>query len=319
MTLKPDNDSALSLATIERRSLFRGFGALLASSLLTTEAQGQQVESGLVKRDLTDRELKGTPAIFEPGQRGNFDLDDNVGNRLATLKATNNLVGKKTYVAMFSRVYLGPQGRGGAAIHGHLGLWTWMLQWPDPQEYPNTPKGTVVQRAMFTGIILDPWTYKPAKSIYNPYLKKQVEATDSLFAESYLLYPTGGGRSLDRPAFMDSPEQRTAQKNPYMVWGDKLAIFLAGLFQNEGPNQPRMDGSIWTSDYRQIMDPKQDLVTTDYNFAGLMRAWERPWIGVGKDDQAQLLWNVKGTKLHSVDDFPDVMKTHMVRKYPDRV
>jgi hypothetical protein len=309
----------LSLSGIERRSLFRGFGALLASSLLTQEAAAQQVESGLVKRDLTAKELKGTPAVFEPAQRGNFDLDDLVGNRLATLKATNNLVGKTTYVAMFSRVYLGPQGRGGAAIHGHLGLWTWRLQWPDPKEYPNTPKGTVVQRALFTGIILDPWTFKPVRTVYNPYLKKNIEASDSLFAESYLFDPTGGGRSIDRPQFMDSPEQQTARKNPHMIWGDKLSIFLAGLFQNEGPNQPRMDGSIWTSDYRQIMDPKVDLVTTDYNFAGLMRAWERPWIGVGKDDQAQLLWNVKGTKLHSVDDFPEVMKKHLVSKYPDRV
>jgi hypothetical protein len=309
----------LSLASIERRSLFRGFGALLASSLLTTEAAAQQVESGLVKRDFTAQELKGEPAVFDPAQRGNFDLDSDVGNRLATLKATNNLVGKTSYVAMFSRVYLGPQGRGGAAIHGHLGLWTWRLQWPDPKEYPDTPKGTVVQRALFTGIILDPWKFQPARTVYNPYLKKNVEASDSLFAESYLIFPTGGGRSIDRPQFMDSPEQQAARRNAHLVWGDKLSIFLAGLFQNEGPAQPRMDGSIWTSDYRQIMDPKVDLVTTDYNFAGLMRAWERPWIGVGKDDQAQLLWNVKGTKLHSVDDFPQVVRKYLVDKYPGRV
>jgi hypothetical protein len=315
-----DEESRIeSLGSIERRALFRGFGALLATSMLSREAAAQQVQSGLSRSMLTEKELSGEPAVFDMEQRGNFDLDDLVGNRLATLKATNNLVGKKTYVAMFSRVYLGPQGRGGAAIHGHLGLWTWILQWPDPKEYPKVPKGTVVQRALFTGIILDPWTYKPAKTIYNPYLKKNVEASDSLFAESYLIFPQGGGQSLDRPEFMDSPEQRAARRNAYMMWGDKLSIFLAGLFQNEGPNQPRMDGSIWTSDYRQIMDPKVDLVTTDYNFAGLMRAWERPWIGVGKDDQAQLLWNVKGTKLHSVDDFPDVMKKHVVSRYPERV
>lgn len=318
-TVTTENQTGDSLGSIERRALFRGFGALLASSVLTKEALAQQAESGLARSVLTEKELAGEPAVFDESKRGNFDLDDPIGNRLATLKVTNNLVGKKTYVAMFSRVYLGPQGRGGGAIHGHLGLWTWQLQWPDPKQYPDAPKGTVVQRALFTGIILDPWTYKPAKTIYNPYLKKNVEASDSLFAESYLIFPNGGGQSLDRPEFMDSPEQRQARKNPYMVWGDQLSVFLAGLFQNEGPNQPRMDGSIWTSDYKQVMDPKVDLVKTDYNFAGLMRAWERPWMGVGKDDAAQLLWNVKGTKLHSVDDFPQVIKTHMISKYPDRV
>lgn len=316
----PDIQPAVEpIGDIERRTLLKGFGALVATSLLTEDARAQQIASGLAKRDFTEAELKHPPAVFDVSERGNFNLDDPLGNRMASLKATNNLSGKKTYVAMFSRVYLGPQGRGGAAIHGHLGLWTWQLQWPDPKVYPNVPKGTVVQRALFTGIILDPWTYKPVPKIYNPYLKREVETADSCFAESYLFYPNGGGSSLDRPQFMDSPEQKQMQKNAYVRWGDQLSIFLAGLFQNEGPNQPRMDGSIWTGDYRQIMDPKVDLVKVDYNFAGLMRAWERPWIGVGKDDQAQLLWNVKGTKLHSVDDFPDIMKTYLVKKYPDRV
>lgn len=307
------------IGDLQRRALFKGFGAMLAASALPQAALSQQAASGLAKRDLTEQELKGEPAVFEPNERGNFDLDDALGNRMATLKATNNLSGRKTYVAMFSRVYLGPQGKPGAAIHGHLGLWTWQLQWPDPKVFPKVPKGTVVQRALFTGIILDPWTFKPAPKIYNPYLKKEVETSDSLFSESYLFYPNGTGSSLDRPQFMDSPEQRKAAKNAYVRWGDQLSIFLAGLFQNDGPNQPRMDGSIWSGRYRDIMDPKVDLVTVDYNFAGLMRAWERPWIGVGREDDAQLLWNVKGTKLHSVDDFPEIMKTYIARKYPDRV
>jgi hypothetical protein len=305
---------------VDRRTMFRGLGGLLAASALTREALAQQQASGLVKRDFTAEEMKLPPAVFDMSERGNFKLNETLGNRMATLKATNNLSGKKTYIAMFSRVYLGPQGRAGAAMFGHLGLWTWQLQWPDPKAFPNVPKGTVIQRALFTGIILDPWSYEPARKLYNPYLKKEVEASDSLFAESYLFYPNGGGSSLDRPQFMDSPETlKNVRRTPHVRWGDKIAFTLEGLFQNEGPHQPRMDGSIWTGDYKSLMDPKTDLVTFDYNFAGLMRAWERPWIGVGPDDQAQLLWNVKGTKLHSVDDLPEVMKQHLVRKYPDRV
>jgi hypothetical protein len=308
-----------SLGQIERRMLFKGVGGAIGAALLGRAAQAQQAASGLARRDLDAQDMKGEPAVFEDKLRGNFDLNDPYGNRMATLKATNNLSGKRTYIPMFGRVYLGPQGKPGSAIHGFLGLWTWQLQWPDPKKFPKVPKGTVVQRAMYTGVMTDPVSFKPTGKVYNHHLKKEVETRDSAFAESYLFFPDGTGSSLDRPEFMDSPEQREAAKNPYVRWGKDLSIFLAGLFQNEGPNQPRMDGSIWSGDYTRIMDPKDDLVPVDYNFAGLMRAWERPWMGHAKGDDTQLLFNVKGTKLHSVDDFPDIVKEHLVKKYPDRV
>jgi len=305
-----------TMEQFERRMLFKGVGGALGAFWLGGEAQAQQAASGLSKRDI---DMNGNPAVFDAAERGNFDLEDPKGNRLATLKVTNNLVGKKTYVAMMGRVFLGPQGKAGAAIHGFLGLWTWQLFWPDPKEHPNAPPGTVQQKAMYTGVMTDPTTFKPAAKVYNHYLKKEVETKDSAFAESYLLFPKGGGTSIDRPEFMDSDSVRKSQLNPYVRWGNDLSIYLTGIFQNEGPNQPRMDGSCWTSDYKRVMDPKDELVTTDYNFAGLMRAWERPWIGIGKDDNAQILFNTKGTKVHSVDDFPDIVKEYLVKKYPDRV
>jgi hypothetical protein len=308
-----------NLGQIERRMLLRGVGALAGAAVCGTTAQAQQAASGLSKRDLSSDDMKGEPAVFEQKERGNFNLDDSYGNRMASLKVTNNLSGKRTYIPMMGRIYLGPNGHPGAAIHGLLGLWTWQLQWPDPKRFPNVPKGTVVQRAMYTGVITDPFTFKPTDRVYNHYLKKEVEARDSLFAESYLFFPNGTGSSLDRPEFMDSPEQRKAAMNPHVRWGDDLSIYLAGLFQNEGPNQPRMDGSIWSGSYKRIMDPKDDLVPVDYNFAGLMRAWERPWMGHAKGDDTQIMMNVKGTKLHKVDDFPDIMKENLLKKYPDRV
>ncbi|MDX2142541.1 MAG: hypothetical protein SFV19_04240 [Rhodospirillaceae bacterium] len=304
---------------IQRRSMVRGIGAAIGSALFAKEAYAQQAASGLSKRDLDATEMKGEPAVFEDPLRGNFNLDDPYGNRMASLKMTNNLSGKRTYIPMFGRVYLGPQGKPGSAIYGFLGLWTWQLQWPDPKKFPNVPKGTVVQRAAYTAVMTDPVTFKPAKTVFNHVLKKEVETKNSLFAESYLFFPDGTGSSLDRPEFMDSPEQREAAKNPHVKWGKDLSIFLAGLFQNEGPNQPRMDGSIWSGDYNRIMDPKDDLVPVDYNFAGLMRAWERPWMGHAKGDDTQILFNVKGTKLHSVDDFPEIMKEHVLKVYPERV
>ena len=71
--------------------------------------------------------------------------------------------------------------------------------------------------------------------------------------------------------------------------------------------------------YAALMDPDQPLVETRYNFTGIMRAWERPWLGVARPDKTQLLWNVEGKKIHSVDRIPDFIYEHLLSKYSDRL
>lgn len=303
----------------ERRTLLKGMGSVLAtgiaaSGLTLRDAWAQQEASGLTQSRFADEAMNGKPWVHRGSQ--DFDWATPQGNRLATLKITNNLVGEKTYVAMFSRVLLGPQGKPGAPLHGHVGLWTWQLQEPDPKEFPDAEPGSVVQRALFTGMILDPYTYKPVDAVHNHYTGKAVKVKDSVFAETYVLKPKGGHESIDRPEFMT--EERTTL-NPHVVWGDEISVFLAGIFQNEGPNQPRMDSSVWTASYADFKNPDKPLIRSDYNFAGLMRAWERPWIGVDKSDDAQLLWNVKGTKVHRVEEIPALVRDTILKKYPDRV
>lgn len=305
--------------SIGRRTLMKGMGSLLATSLASTglgvaPAFGQQEASGLSNRSFSQEKLRGKPWVYEGSQ--DFDWSDVESNRMATLKITNNLVGAKTYVPMFSRVLLGPQGKPGAPIHGHIGLWTWQLQEPDPKEFPDAEPGSIVQRALFTGMILDPFTFEPVESVKNHYTGEEVEVSDSLFAETYLMRPKGGHESIDRPEFMT---EKRVSLNPHVVWGDEISVYLTGIFQNEGPNQPRMDSSVWTTNHADFSDPDKPLIKTDYNFAGLMRAWERPWIGIGKEDDAQLLWNVKGTKLHSVEEIPGLVADNILKKYPDRI
>ena len=317
------NQSGFNLQTeIERRRLLKGFGALMGASLvgsafISEQAYAQQAASGLMNRSLSQKELQGEPFVFD--EHGPFDMDDSQGNYAATFKITNNLIGAKTYVPMFSRVLIGPQGKPGSVIHGHIGMWTWQLQKPDKELAKKIPEGSFIQRALFTGMILDPFTYEPVDRVYNKYLDKEVNTEDSVFAESYIFFPNGTIASIDRPEFMSDPDEKEPKKKTYVRWGDEISIFLDGIFQNTGPNQPRMDTSTWTTSYKDLMNPNKALIKTDYNFAGLMRAWERPWMGVGKDDDTQLLWNVKGTKMHSVDDMPKLILDNIVKKYPDRV
>ncbi len=311
---------AEGMLDLHRRSLLAGIGAMAGASLFGTRATAQQVASGLDKRSQSAEAMAGKPMVFDKALRGNFDLATPLGNYLATMKMTNNLVGARTYIPMMGRIYLAPRGKPGREIHGLLGMWTWQLMRPDPKQFPNLPAHTVLQRASYTGIMTNPNTFEPAKSVYNHVLDKQVEPQDSLFAESYLFYANGTGSSIDRPQFMTTGYGDTAGlRNPFVNWGEQLSLYLAGLFQNEGQNQPRMDSSIWSAPRSKIMDPGSNLVPCDYNFTGLMRAWERPWSGHQKGDDTQLLANVKGTKLHSVEDIPDIVKRHLVEKYPERL
>lgn len=314
-----------------RRSALLALGGIagaLAACQGETDAQARSEEKdekpkeelkpdGPDKSQLTDKQWAGEPWVAE--KQGNFDLNDERDNRLATFKITNNLVGQKTYVPMFSRAILGPQGKGGSVIYGHMGFWTWQMQIATKEEFPDAPDGSLVQRAMYTGMILDPVTYEPTDSIYNAFLDKYVTPVDSTFAESYLFYPSGGTNSVDRDNFIiDDPDEKKDLK-PTVRWGDEIATFLDGIFQMDGPFQPRVDNSIWTSNYKDIMDPNKPLVQTDYNFAGLMFAWMRPWMGFEKYSDTQVLWNVKGTKMFDPDQFPEMLRKHLVEKYPNRV
>ena len=289
-------------------------GALARMSLFPEAAQAQtQPKLQSLKPEL----WKKTP--WTPSKRGNFDLAKYSDNHLATMKITNNLVGERTYIPMITRALLGPQGKAPAVLYGHVGMWIWQLQEVDLEEFPKAVPGAMVQRAMYTGMILDPKTYEPVETVYNHVLDRHVKVEDSLSAETYVFNPGGGGESVDRAGFMKDAETANRRLRPMARFGDDICLFLDGIFSSEGPHQPRMDTSIWTMNHDDLMNPDRLLQPVDYNFAGLMRAWERSWTGFSKPDETQILWNVKGTKMHSLDRMPDIIKRTLLAKYPDRI
>ena len=50
-----------------------------------------------------------------------------------------------------------------------------------------------------------------------------------------------------------------------------------------------------------------------------MRAWERLWLAVAKSDKIQLLWNVEGRNIHSVDRIPDFINEYLLSKCGDHL
>ena len=312
---------------MDRRSLLRSFGVagalgplMMTSAVTETRAQDESIVSST---DLPAHfgDKKGELGIIDANPP--FNMKNALENWQATMKITNNLIGAKTYVPMFTRAYILPQNKPASVLFGHMGFWTWILQKPDPDEFPDAKEGQVVQRALYTGRILHPWSFEPVEELYNPVLDKMVETEQSMFGESYLITPAVGGESLDRDSFRDADEYTKARIEngglPNFRFNEQISIILAGIFQGEGSFQPRADSSIWSTNYDELMDPDNHLIKTEYNFTGIQRARGRKWLGLAEDDPTQLMWNVKGQKVHSVDDFPDQIKDWVFDEHPDRV
>jgi hypothetical protein len=312
---------------LDRRAIVAGLsGVMTALGGLHLGAGPAQAQSNAASSTLPGylppEAWKAEPGVI--GGKPPFDLKDPMQNWFALMKTTNNLVGARTYVPMFMRVFFCPQGKAGFPLYTSYGMWTFQFQKPDPAKLPNTIKdlqpNDVVQRALYTGIICDPFTFEPVEEIDNPYVGKKVMVRDSVFAESWLLRAGGRGfEGIDRPGFREDNPERARRGTPNVRFGDEISFNIAGILKTEGPLQPRVDGSFWTVKYDELMDPKKDLIKARYGFAGISRARERKWLGVSDTDESQLLFNTQGWKVHSVDDIPDAVKATVLKKYPDRI
>ncbi len=250
-----------------------------------------------------------------------FDLDDPVGRWGALMKSTQNPLGGRTYVSSYSRVYLTEVGKPARVFYGTCGTWSFQNVVPIPGQYPQFepfPEGTALQLGLYTGVVLDPYTFEPVDQIRNPITGEMLTPEDSIFAESYLLYPGGGMTSVERSQFMDS---REPMMHSYVKSGNNFSWIIPALFAGEGDFQPRMDSSWWRCDYDKLMDPAIDLVDCDYSWVGITRAAEKKWWGM--QDQPDgiygTLWNTYGTVAKRLEDVEGIVLEHVFSKYPERV
>lgn len=309
-----------------RRMFVAAFSAGAAMSALGagTRAHAQDEQDGQEAtfnaydrmREFKAGEMDGTPWVAP--KLGHFDLDDPIDNTLAKLKMTNNLVGSRTYIPMIVRMHLAREDQPGGLLFGVAGMFTWQLQEPDPEEFPDLPDGTVVSRSMYTSRYLDPETMEPAERLENPYNGRMMEIEDNLFAENFLIFSKGGGRFVEEPEFADDDPDRP-KLSLFKKWGDELVLFLGGAYSKPGKHQPRFTENIWRSNYKDVMDPERTLIDMNYSFAGANKAFEKPWAGYTEADSDLLIDLAVGKKVHNVDDIPDFHKRVLLERYPDRI
>lgn len=268
------------------------------------------------QREFVHNEMDGVP--WTAAQTGNFDLEDPRQNHLAKLKMTNNLVGRRTYIPMLTRQLVARENLPGGLLLGIASMFTWQLQVPDPEEFPDLPEGTALMRSMYTAIHLDPRTMEPVATLKNPFNGKLMEMEDYIFVENFLAFPLGGSRFVEELQFADDDPD---QPRPSLIkeWGDDLVLFLGGVYSQPGRHQPRFTENTWRCAARDVMDPDVSLIQTNYNFLGINKAFEKPWAGYTMSDTDNLCSLATGKKVHSPEDLPDFHKRVLAEKYPDRL
>lgn len=317
-----------------RRALLRTFGSAAGLFALSsaTGAHAAMQEAASSSGDTESDEIfnaynriktfdndelnSGTPWVAP--QHGNFDVEDPVQNTLMRLKMTNNLVGERTYIPMLVRLMIGREQYPGGPFLGAAGMFTWQLQVPDPELFPDIPEGTALLRSLYTSVYLDPATMEPVEELLNPYNGKIMKLEDQIFIENFLSYPKGGSKLIEEPQFSnDDPD--TPKLRHIKAWGDELVLFQGGVYDKPGIHQPRFTENMWASPLADVMNPDVSLVDTRYTFTGLNKAYEKPWAGYSTDDNDVICDLAYGKKVHSIDAIPDFHKRVLVEKYPDRV
>lgn len=282
------------------------------------EESSQEVFNAYNRMRTFDKGEMDNSTPWAASKTGNFDLDDPIDNNLVKMKMSNNLSGERTYVPMIMRQVIGREKLPGNHLAGGVGLFSWQLQEPDPEEFPNLPKGSSIMRSYYTAVYLDPETMEYSESIKNPLNGKLMNPEAALFAENYITYPKGGSRFVEEPQFLDDDPDKP---KPSLIkrFGDDLIKFGGGIYNEPGLHQPRFTETSWKADYQDVMDPGKDLIKAEFNIMAVNKAFEKPWAGYTENDQDLLFSKATGKKVHSLDDLPDIHKRLIAEKYPERL
>lgn len=316
-----------------RRSMLAAIGGTLGALAagsglrpLAAQENGEKDNEGVYRdgvfssyyrpKSFENNEMDGRPWVSPV--KGNFDTNQPYHNRLARMKMSNNLSGRRTYVPMLIRKVLAREDIPGGVLLGSAAMFTWQLQLPEPDEFPDAPEGSMVMRTVYTALYLDPETMEPIQRLENPFNGTMMELEDYLSIETFLLFPTGGSRLVQEPEFMDD-DPDAPKLTLIKHWGDDAVLFMGGTYSEPGIHQPRFTELQWRCKHADLMNPEKDPIESYYSFTGISKAYEKPWTGYNYEDGEMLVDSAIGRKVHSVEDIPDYHKRVLVEKYPDRV
>jgi hypothetical protein len=293
----PRRDSLLAFAGL-------AYGASLlddaaAAAPPAAPARAAYTPPGL-QRDLPPEAGTLPPAVI--AARLPFDLQTAAGRRLARLKTIGNLVGRRNYMAFFTRHIWCAPGQPAVPLLNEIELMTTFLE-----RSAAGVDAAVLQRIIVTRVPLDARTLTPVASVVLPG-GPRIALVDTLFA---MTLPLDLGDDA-------KPDAVLQHDQPHFAFGADTAFTMFDPRAGAGSHQPRVDMSIWRAKTAELMDPARDPIRAEYGFSAIMRANVFGWTELKDDDATQVLRQKIGFKTHALDELPDSVKRYILDVYPNR-
>ena len=302
-------------------ALIRPFDVMAMMQVQEKSAENAQVQqlSEHARATAHPREAHRLPRWI-PEQTGPFDLSRPLDNHYAFAKVQANLAGEYSWLAQYGWVLLAPPGQPAFPWLGKVMLAQIFVTAAsddivqDPEEHDYVLWGT------FNQVYVDPRTMQPIDRTLNPYTGQMIDIHSVDYADR-LAFRLGKSIVVPGvdPKFYDQPWDRDGGYLQHFIdTGHEISYTVLGAAQLPGPQQPRVDVALWTSQTDDIMDPAKRSIDCKRDYSSMMKASEYPWMGVNVGDQAQILTHLTGIKTQNTARLPDFIKPLIIDRFKGR-
>jgi hypothetical protein len=257
---------------------------------------------------------------WTPKQTGPYDLSKPLDNHYAFAKTQANLAGEYSFLAQYGLLFLAPPGEPAFPWLGKLTFVQIFVTAVHDEPIPDAGEHDYVLWGTFNDVWLNPRTFEPIETAYNPYLDKTIDVQPLEFADR-LAYRYGKSIIVPGvdPKFYDQPWDRDGGYSQHHIdAGDEVAYGVLGAAQLPGPLQPRIDYAFWASKKDDLMNPSKPSIDCRRDYTSLMKLSEYPWMGAERGDQAQILQHMTGIKTQNPARLPDFVEPLIFDRYPGR-
>ena len=304
---------------VSRRDLMIAFGGALTTTASIAGARDRDPGSGTeaaiytpegFERALPADALDGQRAIIQSPSR--IDLDTAVGQRFARLKSIFSVDGDYSYSAIVTRHVLVPLDSTPFAVVNELEFNTTFITTALPEgliDLNSRDPQLVTLNSLYTRRFLDPVSMEPIDSIHLPQIDRTLSLTDTLFSFRFsmdLSRRTAAGAILQ-------------ENMPWYRMGNNVHLTALAIPEATPSKPPRMDTSLYSVSGTALENVSVRRLNADYYYSASSSASLFGWTGYAPDDPVRINSSKAGIKVHTVDELPDLVKTMLIERYPDRL
>lgn len=257
---------------------------------------------------------------WKPKHTGSFDLNDPLDNHHAFAKVQANLAGEYSFLAQYGLVILAPPGEPSYPWLGKITFAQIFATAADSEFVPNPGEHDYVLWGTFNQVYVNPRTFEPIERVYSPYLDRTIDIKSVDYADR-LAFRLGQSIIVPGvdPKFYDQPWDRDGGYSQHFIdSGHEISYGVLGSAQLPGPQQPRVDYALWSSDADDIQNPSKRSIDCRRDYSSVMKLSEYPWMGAEIGDEAQIFQHLTGIKTQNPARLPDFIKPLVLDRFKGR-